>query len=54
VPVLLYWVSRIWILAGRGQLEDDPVKFALRDGVSVACGAVLVLIQLAARYVPLH
>jgi 4-hydroxybenzoate polyprenyltransferase len=52
VPVLLYWVSRIWILAGRGQMEDDPVKFALRDGVSVACGAVLVLIQLAARFSP--
>jgi 4-hydroxybenzoate polyprenyltransferase/phosphoglycolate phosphatase-like HAD superfamily hydrolase len=53
VPVLLYWISRIWVLAGRGQLEDDPVKFALRDGASLACGAVLMLIQLAARYLPL-
>jgi 4-hydroxybenzoate polyprenyltransferase len=52
VPVLLYWVSRIWILAGRGQLEDDPVKFALRDKVSLACGAVLVLLALLARYAP--
>lgn len=52
VPVLLYWISRIWVLAGRGQLEDDPVKFALRDGTSVACGALFVLIQLAARYLP--
>jgi hypothetical protein len=54
VPVLLYWISRIWILAGRGQLEDDPVKFALRDGASLACVAVMVLIQLAARYLPLR
>jgi 4-hydroxybenzoate polyprenyltransferase len=53
VPVLLYWISRIWVLAGRGQMEDDPVKFALRDGSSLACGAVMMLIQLAARYLPL-
>jgi 4-hydroxybenzoate polyprenyltransferase len=52
VPVLLYWVSRIWILAGRGQLEDDPVKFALRDKVSLTCGAVLVLLAMLARYAP--
>lgn len=52
VPVLLYWISRIWILAGRGQLEDDPVKFALRDKVSLSCGAVLVLLALMARYAP--
>ncbi len=52
VPVLLYWVSRIWILAGRGQLEDDPVKFALRDKVSLSCGALMVLLALLARYAP--
>lgn len=30
-PVLLYWISRAWILAHRGQMHDDPVVFALRD-----------------------
>lgn len=50
VPVLLYWISRIWILAGRGQIEDDPVKFALKDRVSLGCGAVLVLFAVLARY----
>lgn len=54
VPVLLYWISRIWLLAGRGQMEDDPVKFALRDKVSLTCGAVLVLLAVAARYLPLN
>jgi hypothetical protein len=54
VPVLLYWISRIWILAGRGQLEDDPVKFALRDKVSLTCGAVLVMFALFARYASLN
>jgi 4-hydroxybenzoate polyprenyltransferase/phosphoserine phosphatase len=54
VPVLLYWISRIWLLAGRGQMEDDPVKFALRDKVSLTCGAVLVMLAVAARYLPLN
>ena len=46
-PVALYWVSRVWLLTHRGQMEDDPVVFALRDRVShvvaVAAGVVLWL-----------
>lgn len=34
VPVVLYWVSRIWLKAHRGELEDDPVVFALSDNLS--------------------
>jgi len=30
-PVMLYWVMRIWFLARRGLLDDDPVLFATRD-----------------------
>ncbi len=30
-PVLLYWVSRIWILAGRGEVHHDPIVFSFRD-----------------------
>jgi len=52
VPVLLYWISRIWILTGRGQMQDDPVKFALRDRVSLACGAAIALIAIVARFAP--
>ena len=29
VPLLLYWLTRIWLLASRGELDDDPVIFAL-------------------------
>ena len=50
VPVLLYWVSRVWILAGRGQMQDDPVKFAIKDRVSLLCGAIVALIALTARF----
>ncbi|MBK7147148.1 MAG: hypothetical protein IPH76_18880 [Xanthomonadales bacterium] len=31
LPVLLYWLARLWTLAGRGELRADPILFALRD-----------------------
>ena len=34
LPILLYWLGRIWLLAGRGQMQDDPVKFASRLGIA--------------------
>jgi len=33
-PLLLYWVSRVWLGAHRGKLHDDPVVFAFKDRVS--------------------
>jgi 4-hydroxybenzoate polyprenyltransferase len=44
VPLLLYWVSRIWFLAKRGELPGDPVAFAVRDRVSVLLGALVALV----------
>jgi len=31
---VLYWISRIWLLAHRGELHEDPVLFAIHDRVS--------------------
>ncbi|MGH8783298.1 UbiA family prenyltransferase [Paraburkholderia sp.] len=43
-PLLLYWVSRTWMIAHRGLMHDDPIVFAARDRVSLftvaLCGAV--------------
>jgi 4-hydroxybenzoate polyprenyltransferase len=33
-PLLLYWISRIWIKAGRGELGGDPLLFASTDSAS--------------------
>ncbi len=44
-PLLLFWVSWIWLSARRGEMHDDPLVFAIRDRPSwiVACaGAVIV------------
>lgn len=34
-PLLLYWISRIWMKAHRGEVDDDPVVFAVRDWQSL-------------------
>jgi 4-hydroxybenzoate polyprenyltransferase len=43
-PLLLYWVSRLWLKAHRGEVHDDPVVFALRDRVSLLIGALCAFI----------
>jgi len=48
-PLLLHlWVSRVWLLAHRGQMDDDPVAFAVRDKTSLVVAALLGLALLAA------
>ena len=42
-PLLLYWISRIWLLAARDALHDDPVVFALKDRPSYVIGALAAL-----------
>ena len=38
-PLLLYWISRVWLLTRRGEMDSDPVVFAARDPVSWTVGA---------------
>lgn len=33
-PLILYWVSRIWLKAHRGELNEDPVTLAISDSIS--------------------
>jgi len=47
-PLLLYWISRIWFLAARGCMPDDPVVFALRDRISLlVLGMLSVIVVLS-------
>ncbi len=49
-PLLLYWVSRIWLLARRGLVHDDPLVFALRDKVTYVVAAIGFVIFFAAKW----
>lgn len=43
-PLLLTWISRVWMLAHRGLMNEDPVIFAIRDRVSLSIGALTALV----------
>ena len=46
--LLLYWMTRVWLLAERGRVDDDPILFAAKDPTSYAVFALMGLMLLAA------
>ena len=44
VPVLLLWLSQVWMLASRGQMHDDPVVWACTDKRSLLLGVLMAVI----------
>jgi hypothetical protein len=38
-PLLLYWISRVLVIANRGEMHDDPIIFAITDRISWVTGA---------------
>ena len=53
-PIVLYWLSRTWLLAHRGELKEDPVTLAIRDRVSyavaLASAAVIAASMMSVRF----
>jgi 4-hydroxybenzoate polyprenyltransferase/phosphoserine phosphatase len=48
VPVLLLWISRLWLLASRGHLDEDPVVYAITDRRSLFLGLLVLVIVISA------
>jgi 4-hydroxybenzoate polyprenyltransferase/phosphoserine phosphatase len=46
--ITFLWLSRIWLIAARGELDDDPVVFAIKDRISLALGGILLACVLTA------
>ena len=47
-PLMILWLSRIWLLAHRGELDEDPVVFALTDRNSLVVAVIAAIIVLGA------
>ena len=43
VPLILFWVSWVWMKAHRGELHDDPIVFAINDKASLAVAALVAV-----------
>lgn len=53
VPVLLAWLMRMWLLAHRGEMDEDPIVFSIRDVTSVIAGVLVLAAFVAAKVVML-
>ncbi|MGB7134981.1 MAG: prenyltransferase, partial [Acidobacteriaceae bacterium] len=49
-PLMIWWLSRVWLLASRGELDEDPVIFAVTDRLSLLTGAAVVAIAASAAF----
>ena len=47
-PILLFWISRVWLIAHRGRMHEDPVLFAVTDRVSLLAGAMFAAVFILA------
>lgn len=47
--ILIFWTGRLWLLAERGAIPDDPVAFALRDKASYWTVGLLAAVIVAAK-----
>lgn len=48
MPLMILWLCRVWLLAARGNLNEDPLVFALTDRMSLLIGAAAAAIVLLA------
>jgi 4-hydroxybenzoate polyprenyltransferase/phosphoserine phosphatase len=49
-PLILFWISRLLVIANRGHMDDDPIVFAAKDRTSMAVGALCLAIVLVAEF----
>jgi 4-hydroxybenzoate polyprenyltransferase len=43
-PLFGYWIIRILIMASRGEVDEDPILFAIKDSRSWVTGIIILLI----------
>ena len=50
-PLLLFWISRVWLIAHRGHMHDDPIVFAMHDRLSWGIAALFASVFVLAKVV---
>ena len=44
IPILLFWVSWVWLKSSRGEMHDDPIIFAAKDKTSLLVAAITAFV----------
>lgn len=50
VPLIVFWLGRLWILSYRGQVNEDPVLYVSRDPISLAVMTLCLVLAAAATF----
>lgn len=51
LPILTYWLCRVYLITFRGKMNEDPVMFAIKDKISIVLGLSFVMIYfIASRF----
>ena len=50
IPLMLLWIGWVWLKAHRGEVDDDPIIFALKDKLSGIVGVVFIAILFFATF----
>ena len=48
-PLLLYWISYVWLITHRGRMRDDPVVFTIRDRASQVVAILSAVVFLVSK-----
>jgi|TARA_B100001964_G_scaffold117606_1_gene131045 4-hydroxybenzoate polyprenyltransferase len=48
-PIIMYWITRMILLAHRGQMHHDPILFSLRDSPSRLSAVLIIIIAIVAK-----
>ena len=44
LPILLFWISWVWLKAARGEMHDDPIVFAIKDKASLLVAGLTAMV----------
>ncbi len=47
-PLMLLWITRLWVITTRGYMDDDPIFFAIKDPETWVTAALTAVILAAA------
>jgi len=46
--ILMFWILRLWFVAHRGKMTDDPIVFTAKDPVSYIAGLLIIILAVGA------
>jgi hypothetical protein len=49
-PILLYYVTRLWLICRRGELTEDPIQYTAREPSTYGAAFLAIVVLLAATF----